>query len=100
MISEEIYLLFSAKYKRFLFLLLSLKWLLFSLFFTSETESDIAVIEVGLRGTWDATNVICPLLSVITSIGYDHMDILDFFNLYCSRKSRHHQKRNPCCSRP
>lgn len=37
---------------------------------------DFAVIEVGLGGRFDATNVIEPILSVITSIGYDHMDIL------------------------
>ena len=37
---------------------------------------DIAVIETGLGGQWDATNVITPLVSVITSIGFDHMDIL------------------------
>ena len=37
---------------------------------------DIAVIEVGLGGRLDATNVITPLVSVITSIGYDHMNIL------------------------
>lgn len=37
---------------------------------------DFAVIEVGLGGRYDATNVIDPLLSVITSISYDHTDIL------------------------
>lgn len=37
---------------------------------------DFAVVEVGLGGRYDATNVIEPLLSVITSIGYDHKDIL------------------------
>lgn len=37
---------------------------------------DIAVIETGLGGRLDPTNVITPLVSVITSIGYDHMDIL------------------------
>ena len=37
---------------------------------------DIAVIETGLGGRLDSTNVITPLLSVITNIGYDHMDIL------------------------
>ncbi len=37
---------------------------------------DFAVIEVGLGGRFDATNVIDPLLSVITSISYDHKDIL------------------------
>ncbi|MCL2354300.1 MAG: Mur ligase family protein [Oscillospiraceae bacterium] len=37
---------------------------------------DIAVIEAGLGGTMDCTNIIDPLVSVLTNIGYDHMDIL------------------------
>lgn len=37
---------------------------------------DIAVIEVGLGGRLDATNVITPLISVITSLSYDHTDLL------------------------
>ena len=37
---------------------------------------DIAVIETGLGGRLDSTNVITPLLSIITSIGLDHQDIL------------------------
>ena len=37
---------------------------------------DIAVIEVGLGGRLDSTNIINPLLSVITNIGHDHMDLL------------------------
>lgn len=37
---------------------------------------DIAVIEVGLGGRLDSTNVITPGVSVITNIGYDHMNIL------------------------
>lgn len=37
---------------------------------------DFAVIEVGLGGRFDATNVIDPILSVITSISYDHIEIL------------------------
>lgn len=37
---------------------------------------DIAIIEVGLGGRLDSTNVINPLLSVITNISYDHMDML------------------------
>ena len=41
-----------------------------------ETKVDIAVIEVGLGGMYDATNVIDSVLSVITSISYDHTDIL------------------------
>jgi len=41
-----------------------------------EERIDWAVVEVGLGGRLDATNVIHSDLAVITSIGYDHMDIL------------------------
>lgn len=44
-------------------------------YFKSE-NIDIGIIEVGLGGRLDSTNVISPILSAITSIGYDHMDIL------------------------
>ncbi len=37
---------------------------------------DIAVIEVGLGGRLDSTNIITPILSIITNIGYDHVAIL------------------------
>jgi dihydrofolate synthase/folylpolyglutamate synthase len=37
---------------------------------------DIAVIEVGMGGRLDSTNVISPDMSVITNIGYDHMQFL------------------------
>lgn len=37
---------------------------------------DVAVIEVGLGGRFDSTNIITPELSVITNIGWDHMNIL------------------------
>lgn len=39
-------------------------------------EIDIAVVEVGLGGRLDATNIITPLVSVITPISYDHMHLL------------------------
>lgn len=42
----------------------------------AQQKVDIAVIEVGLGGRLDATNVLDPLASVITLIDYDHMDIL------------------------
>lgn len=42
----------------------------------AQSQVDIAVIEVGLGGRLDATNVINPLLSVITSISLDHTNIL------------------------
>ncbi len=37
---------------------------------------DIAIIETGLGGRLDSTNVIDPLVSIITRIGFDHMDFL------------------------
>ena len=37
---------------------------------------DIAIIEVGLGGRLDSTNIITPELSVITNIGWDHMNML------------------------
>jgi dihydrofolate synthase/folylpolyglutamate synthase len=37
---------------------------------------DIAIVEVGLGGRLDSTNIITPLLSVITNIGWDHMNML------------------------
>ena len=37
---------------------------------------DVAVVEVGLGGTWDATGAIDPDVAVITPIGYDHMEYL------------------------
>ena len=42
----------------------------------SVTGVDIAVIEVGLGGRLDSTNIIEPVLSVITNIGHDHFDLL------------------------
>lgn len=39
-------------------------------------QIDIAVIEVGMGGRLDATNVITPLVSVITNIGLDHIQFL------------------------
>ena len=42
----------------------------------SREKVDIAIIETGLGGRLDSTNIISPVLSVITNIGYDHMDLL------------------------
>ena len=42
----------------------------------AEMEVDIAVIEVGLGGRLDCTNIITPILSVITNIGMDHTQFL------------------------
>jgi dihydrofolate synthase / folylpolyglutamate synthase len=42
----------------------------------AKEKIDIAIVEVGLGGRLDSTNIITPLLSVITNIGWDHMNIL------------------------
>ena len=42
----------------------------------AEQEVDVAVIETGLGGRLDCTNIIKPVLSIITNIGHDHMKFL------------------------
>jgi dihydrofolate synthase/folylpolyglutamate synthase len=42
----------------------------------AQEHVDIAVIEVGLGGRLDGTNVIVPLVAAITSIGFDHTEVL------------------------
>ena len=42
----------------------------------AEQNVDIAIIEVGLGGRLDSTNIIHPEVAVITNIGYDHMQFL------------------------
>ncbi len=42
----------------------------------SKQEVDVAIIEVGMGGRLDATNIITPLVSVITNIGLDHTQFL------------------------
>ena len=46
----------------------------FDFFYKSEVE--VAIIETGLGGRLDSTNVITPELSIITNIGFDHMNLL------------------------
>jgi dihydrofolate synthase/folylpolyglutamate synthase len=42
----------------------------------SRQDIKVAVIETGLGGRLDSTNIIDPVISVITNIGYDHMELL------------------------
>ncbi len=42
----------------------------------ADSPVDVAVIEVGLGGRWDATNVVEPDVAVITNVSYDHVEIL------------------------
>ena len=54
----------------------------------AEAQVDVAVIEVGLGGRLDSTNIINPVLSVITNIGHDHMDLLgDTFEKIAAEKA-------------
>ncbi|CAM3682969.1 bifunctional folylpolyglutamate synthase/dihydrofolate synthase [Flavobacterium chungbukense] len=78
-ISEEFVIEFVAKHKSFFeandmsFFEMTVG-LAFDYFATEKT--DIAIIEVGLGGRLDATNIITPLVSVITNIGLDHTQFL------------------------
>lgn len=47
-----------------------------ALLYFSRQEVDVTILEVGLGGRLDATNVVSPLVSVITSISYDHTEFL------------------------
>ena len=42
----------------------------------AQERVDVAVIEVGVGGKLDGTNLIAPEVSVITNVGFDHMDVL------------------------
>ena len=54
----------------------------------AKSKVDIAVIEVGLGGRLDSTNIIKPVLSVITNIGHDHMDMLgNTFEMIAAEKA-------------
>jgi dihydrofolate synthase / folylpolyglutamate synthase len=44
--------------------------------FFARSQIDVVVLEVGLGGRFDATNVVTPIVSVITSLSMDHMNLL------------------------
>jgi dihydrofolate synthase/folylpolyglutamate synthase len=44
--------------------------------FFARSQIDVAMLEVGLGGRFDATNVVTPIVSVITSLSMDHMNLL------------------------
>jgi dihydrofolate synthase/folylpolyglutamate synthase len=48
-------------------------WSVLGYWWFAEREVDVAVVEVGAGGRFDATNVINPVVSVITSVGLDHL---------------------------
>ena len=47
-----------------------------ALIYFSQEKVDIAVLEIGMGGRLDATNIVNPLLSIITNIGLDHTEYL------------------------
>jgi len=47
-----------------------------ALLYYAESKADVVVLEVGLGGRFDATNVVLPVVSIITNIGFDHMEVL------------------------
>lgn len=47
-----------------------------ALYYFKEKKCDFVVLETGLGGLYDCTNIVWTLVSIITSIGYDHMAIL------------------------
>ncbi len=47
-----------------------------ALLWFADVAVDVAVVEVGLGGTWDCTNVVDGTVSVITNISYDHTEVL------------------------
>jgi dihydrofolate synthase/folylpolyglutamate synthase len=51
-------------------------WMAMVLSWFEQEAVDVAVIEVGAGGRFDLSNVVHPLVSVITEIGFDHMDTL------------------------
>jgi dihydrofolate synthase / folylpolyglutamate synthase len=79
MISEQAVIDFVAKHRSFFepiepsFFELTME-MAFDWFATSQVE--VAVVEVGLGGRLDSTNIITPEVSVITNISYDHMQFL------------------------
>ncbi|MEX0813748.1 MAG: folylpolyglutamate synthase/dihydrofolate synthase family protein [Chitinophagales bacterium] len=62
-----------------------------------QKKVDIAIIETGLGGRLDSTNVVDPLLSIITNIGYDHMEFLgDTLALIAGEKAGIIKENTPC----
>ena len=47
-----------------------------AILYFANKKCDIVVLEVGLGGLYDCTNIVYPIVSIITSIGYDHMKFL------------------------
>ncbi len=79
-ISQELFAVLMARMKPAIELIPDLTWFelttALAFLYFREQAADIVVLEVGLGGRLDATNVVTPLVSVITSLSYDHMHLL------------------------
>lgn len=47
-----------------------------AILYFAKKECEIVVLETGLGGLYDCTNIVNPMVSIITSVAYDHMNIL------------------------
>lgn len=78
-IDKKFIIYFIKKYKNFLqkkkYSFFEIITILAFLYFKNKNV-DIAIIEVGMGGIFDSTNIISPIISIITHIGWDHTDIL------------------------
>jgi len=71
------------------------------LLYFADQQAEAAVIEVGLGGRLDATNVVLPRTSVITSLSYDHMAVLgDTLGKIAAEKAGIIKHRIPVVSAP
>jgi len=67
----------------------------------AEKKVDVAIVEVGMGGRLDATNVLSPLFSVITPIGYEHQKWLgDTLVKIAGEKAGIIKKKSVCISAP
>ena len=66
-----------------------------------DAKVDVAIMEVGIGGKYDATNIIRPVVCGITSIGYDHMEILgNTIHEIASQKAGIMKQGVPCITCP
>jgi len=64
-----------------------------------QQKIDLSILEVGMGGRWDATNVVNPLISVITNISFDHQEHLgDTLELIASEKAEIIKEKVPVVS--
>ncbi|NOZ60902.1 MAG: bifunctional folylpolyglutamate synthase/dihydrofolate synthase [Calditrichaeota bacterium] len=63
----------------------------------ADQKVEVAVIEVGLGGRLDATNVVNPLLSIITNVNFDHMKQLGYDRKSIAREKAGIIKENSIC---